>query len=253
MRGFVLLQSLAVLTVLLVIAQDADTQGKDKLDYRKLVEGLVSPNRPIRCDNRNRTISIPPRYDWSAQGRIEEKRRLLFNHCGEALPFLIEACTDGRYCLTSRWSEDDDFYSWSVGAVCSEIISRHVEAGFRDHMEFDDPPHWQRYDFVPRYYGAVSEKEKQEAQEWWRRHKAMPLHELQLAAFDWAIEKRTGEVNALSNPEEKKLAAEEVENLVSARNDLKRERKSVPPEKMWQSLVSPPTTHKVVPWSEVEK
>ena len=119
-----------------VIAQQEEVRNKDKeWNYRNLVDGLVSPNRPIKCDNSNNTISFPPKYDWNAQKRIEKNRQILFEHCEEALPFLIEGCTDSRYSLTSRYSEDDDFYSWSVARVCSEIIARHVEA-YRKHMRF---------------------------------------------------------------------------------------------------------------------
>jgi hypothetical protein len=256
MRLFVLVPLLAVLAVSGLVAQAAEKAQRNgqKLDYRKLVEGLVSPNRPISCENGDSpTISLPPRFDWKAQERIEENRRLLFDHCEEALPLLIEACTDARYSLTTRWTEDDDFYNFCVGEVCSEIISHHVEAGFRQHIEFEGPTHWHRYNLVPIFEGAMTDKEKRVVQEWWSRRKGMTVRELQLAAFDWAIEKRRGELKELSDPEQTNRGEDEIKNLTSAREALSRDNKSLPPRRMWRSLVGPPRTHKIVPWSEDEK
>ncbi len=232
------------------LAQHAEVKDRGtKPNYHKLVEGLVSPNRPIKCNNNDRTISIPPNYDWKAQEQIEKNRQILFDHCEEALPFLIEGCTDARYSLISKYSEDDDFYSWSVGRVCSEIISRHIEA-FREHIRFSIP-RWHQYNFVPIPNGAMTEKK--EIQEWWRGRKGMSLQELQLAAFDWAVEKRKNELKESSNAEEKKEASEEIKSLVSARDKLGRSNKCLPGGVMWQSLLSPPKGYTIVPWTEKGK
>ena len=224
------------------LAQQAEVKDKGKeLNYRELVKGLVSPNKPIRIRNYPRTISIPPNYDWKAQERIEKTRAILFDHCEEALPFLIEGCTDARYSLMSKWSEDPDYEAWSVGRVCSEIISRHVEV-FRKQMEFG-LMRWHRYNFVPEG------KDKKEIQEWWRTRKNMSLRELQLAAFDWAIEKRKHEFKGQSDSEEKG----ELKALVTARDKLRHSSKPLPDGAMWKSLVAPPKDYlgyKVVPWTE---
>ena len=233
-------------------AQQAVVKDKGaRPNYRELVAGLVSPNRPIKCDSRNQTISIPPDYDWKAQERIERNRKILFEHCAEALPFLIEGCTDSRYSLISKWSEDEDYYSWSVGQVCSEIIARHVEV-FRDHIRFT-LPRWHQYSFVPRPHGNMTKKDKKEIQEWWRGRKGMSLQELQLAGFDWAIEKRKKELAGSADAESKKEGSDELKSLVSARDKLKQSRTYVPPGVMWQSLLAPPSGYTVVPWTEKGK
>lgn len=153
------------------LAQQAEVKDKGtRLDYRTLVQGLISPNRPIKCDNSKMTISIPPNYDWKAQERIERNRKILFEHCAEALPFLIEGCTDARYSLISKWSEDEDYYSWSVGRVCSEIIARHVEV-FRHHIRFTLPM-WHQYNFIPLPRGNMTKRDKKEIQQWWRGARA---------------------------------------------------------------------------------
>ncbi len=231
------------------LAQQAEVKDKGtRLDYRTLVQGLISPNRPIKCDNSKMTISIPPNYDWKAQERIERNRKILFEHCAEALPFLIEGCTDARYSLISKWSEDEDYYSWSVGRVCSEIIARHVEV-FRHHIRFTLPM-WHQYNFIPLPRGNMTKRDKKEIQQWWRGRKGMSLRELQLAGFDWAIEKRKKELAGSLDAESKKEGSDELKSLVSARDKLKRSHTCLPSGVMWQSLLSPPKGYAVVPWTE---
>jgi hypothetical protein len=233
----------------ITLAQQTEVKDKGtKSNYRKLVEGLVSPNRPIKCNNYPPTISLPPNYDWKAQEQIEKNRRILFDHCEEALPFLLEGCTDARYSLMSKWSEDEDFYTWSVGRVCSEIISRHVEA-FREHIRFSLPRHHE-YNFVPMPHGVMTEQDKKEIQEWWRGRKAKSLHDLQLEAFNWAIEKRKSELKRSRDAEGEKAGAGELKSLVSSRDKLRQSNKCLPSGVMWQSLLSPPEGYTVVPWTE---
>ena len=228
-------------------AQQAEVKDKGKeLNYRELVKGLVSPNKPIRIRNYPPTISIPPNYDWKAQERIEKNRAILFDHCEEALPFLINGCTDARYSLVSKWSEDEDYYTWSVGRVCSEIVQRHVEV-FREQMRFS-LKRWHQYNFVPTPH-AMTEKESKEIQEWWRARKGMSLRELQLAAFDWAIEKRRHEFKRQSDGEEKG----ELKALATARDELRHSAKPLSDGVMWKSLVAPPRDYKVEMWTEKDQ
>ena len=229
-----------------VLAQQAEVkkEGKEQ-NYRELVKGLVSPNKAIRIRNDPATIAIPPNFDWKAQERIEKNRAILYEHCEDALPFLIEGCTDNRFSLVSQWSEDNDYYAWSVGRVCSEIISRHVEV-FRDQMNFS-LPRYHRYDFVPVPH-ALMEMEQKEIREWWLTRKGMSLRELQLAAFDWAIDKRTQEFKGQADAEEGELKA-----LIAAKNKLRRASKPLSDGVMWESLVAPPKHYKVVPWKEKDQ
>jgi hypothetical protein len=231
---------LLAVSIVLATCGTAFPQAKDeKLDYRELVKGLVSPNKPIRIRNYPPTIAIPPNFDWKAQERIEKNRAILYEHCEEALPFLIEGCTDNRFSLVSQWSEDPDYYAWNVGRVCSEIIQRHVEV-FRKQMNFS-LRRWHKYNFVP--IGQAKE-----AREWWNKRKGMSLRELQLAGFDWAIEK----VKHESDGEE----GGELKALVAARDKLRKASKPLPDGVMWESLVAPPKDYlgyKVVPWNEKGK
>jgi hypothetical protein len=229
-------------------AQDAaKPAAKPSADYRDLVKGLVSPNKPIGITNYPETIAIPPNYDWKVQALIERNRKLLFDHCEEALPFLIEACTDSRYSMVSHWSEDTDYETWSVGRVCSEIIQRHVEV-FRHSMRFT-PKRWHEYNFVP-IPRSMSEKGSKEIREWWHERKGLTLRELQLTGFDWAIAKRTEEFKG--NPDIQELGWE-IKALASAREELNRRREAISDGMMWQSLLSPPKGYKVLPWTETGK
>ena len=246
----------AFLIVLACLFTSLKAEAKDKeLDYRKLVEGLVSPNTPIKCENRGDTVlSIPPHYNWKAQERIEEKRRVLFDHCEKALPFLIEGCTDARYSLTAPWQEGDA-YSSCVGAICLEIIALHVEV-FREQIRFSDPQHWHQYNFVPQLHSAigkaVTDGRKKEIQDWWRERKHKSLYQLQIEAFDWAIEKRKEELKQLSDNRSRSEASDEIKSLVGEREKLNRSDKCLPPHHMWPSILS--TKHyTVAPWNEKDQ
>jgi hypothetical protein len=230
-----------------VSAEDKAGQGKDRpLDYRKLVDGLVSPNKPIECDTKKSTFSIDPRYDWKAQERVEANRQVLFEHCQEALPQLIDGCTDTRYSLTVPAAEEGA-YSWSVGDICADIIARHVEV-FRSEIRFEDASHWNRYEFVPHCFGEsdghVNDESKRKFREWWQQHKDMSIRDLQIAAFKWAIEKRHEELKetlndtTADNADDRKEAVNELANLNSALDKLKRSDSSLPPRGLADAVLS---------------
>jgi hypothetical protein len=260
LKGLATLKSLCVGgEQVLVFAEEENNER----DYRKLVAGLASPNKPIKCDNSDEavTVSIPPNYDWKAQARIERNRRILFDNCEEALPFLIEGCTDARYSLTSHWSEDD-IYSWCVGEVCLEIVASHVEI-FREHTRFRGPREWHEYNFIPRLHSAigsgVTAERKKQVQDWWRGRRGKSLLELQVEAFDWAIEKRKQERTSRSagKPDENAAredasAPDDIRQLIAARDKLKKDHKCLPPRKMWPSFLHSPTYYREVPWTEEE-
>ena len=230
------------------------TQNTER-DYRKLVEGLVSPNCPIWIVNGREyttAISIPPDYDWKAQKRIDENRELLSAHLEEALPFLIEGCTDTRYSLSGR-GDGDYVINSCVGWVCENIIVEPVEV-FREFMRFSDPMEWQRYNFVPRLSITidthVTDEQKKEVQDWWQRRKDKSLRELQIEAFDWAIEKRTKEFEKYKERER----PDDIDRLTAARDKLSRGTRYLPPRGhiSW-SILSPPKDLRVVPWTERQR
>ena len=84
----------------------------------------------------------------------------------------------------------------------------------------------------------------------------MSLRELQLAAFDWAIEKRKKELkqelddHRNGTAEIKEAASKELNGLVSARDNLRRSHKCLPGGMMWKSLLSPPNGFIILPWNE---
>ncbi len=212
----------------------------NQTNYRELIQGLVSPNKPMQCDNRRGRVSTPADYDWEAQERIEKNRRILYEHCEEALPFLMEGCTDTRYSLT--WRSDGYADNACVGDVCLQIVASHLEL-FRKYMMFDKPRYY-AYTFVPRINGAIGEQvtgeKKKEIEEWWRGRKGRSLLELQIEAFDRAIEKRKQERNGLRNgTREQSDATEEIERLVAVRDKLKKDRHCLPPYGIPRSVRSP--------------
>jgi hypothetical protein len=222
-------------------------------NYRKLVEGLVSPNRSFRIvdkDDSTAAISIPPNYDWEAQKRIDENRKLLSAHVEEALPFLVEGCTDSRYSLSQRWAEDYVINS-SVGDVCGDVIARYVEV-FREYMSFSDPVEWHQYNFVPHLSKTidphVNGMQEKEFRDWWRQRKDKSLRDLQIEAFDWAIEKRRKRYGQFKDSEQ----PGDLKGLTAARDKLSRDTTYLPPQHcgISQAFVSPPKEPRVLPWTE---
>jgi hypothetical protein len=239
--------SLAVLSFVSPVAPAKAAQP----DCRKLVKGLASSNTPIRCRGEAEDMSIPPGYDWKAQVPIEENRKILFAQCEKALPMLAEGCLDTRYSLTSEWIEGS-IYSWSVGQVCQMILANHIEV-FRDCIGFSGPGEWHKYDFVPELEtpigGKVSDRKKKEIQDWWRGRKHKSLQELQIEAFNWAIEKRKEDYKQELGKETRLEMSGEITRLTIARNALKRSSRPLPPSEMRPSILSP-QGYRTVPWTD---
>jgi hypothetical protein len=163
------------------------------------------------------------------------------------LPFLIEGCNDGRYSRTAHWSEDD-FYSWSVGAICLDIIASHVEV-FRNHIGFN-LPEWHEYTYVGASNHKAGDERAKHVADWWREHKGMSIRELQISAFDSAIEKRKQDVKRSLLG--KRLAtgkeADEITHMTFASDALKRGNQSLPPETMRPARWST-GRYTVAPWT----
>jgi hypothetical protein len=211
---------------------EKEATGRER-DYHRLVEGLVSPNKPVKCGKDGERPAFPPDYDREAQDHIEKNRRILYEHCADALPYLIEGSTDPRYSLT--WQSDSYAGNSCVGEVCLEIVACHIEVYGR-HMSPMSKERSHAYLFVPRIHGAVGEQvtkeKKKEIEDWWRERKGKTLLELQLEALKWAIEKCHGEAGLSEEPDR----AEEMKRLIAARVKLKQDHKCLPPQSMPRSV-----------------
>lgn len=211
-------------------AQQAEAKNQgSKTNYRELVKGLASPNKPLDCwdeGRENHKPDIPPSYDMAAQAPIEKNRRTLFEHCEEALPALIEGCTDTRYSLT--WQSDSYCDNSCVGEVCLEIVASHLEV-YREYMSLGSKKGVYAYRFVPQINAAIGEKvteeKKKEIEEWWQKRKDKSLLELQIEAFDWAIEKRKNDAETRGEGD----AAKDIKRLTAVRDKLKKNHKCLPP------------------------
>jgi hypothetical protein len=202
-----------------------------KLDYRNLVKGLVSPNKPCECAIDGNEVQFPHGYDAAAQDRIEKNRRTLYEHCDDALPALIEGCTDSRYSMT--WRSDDYCGNMCVGEVCLEIIAKHLEA-YRRYMSLGTKAEYYGFRFVPRLNGAIGDQvtdaRKKEIADCWRGRKGKTLVELQIEAFDWAISKRTEQdKGSRAANGGKSVFSDEIDRTVAARDKIKKEGKCLPP------------------------
>lgn len=200
------------------LAQAEEGQRKSiTRDYQALVKGLVSTNRPADCADAEAPPRFPHSYDRHAQGRIENNRRILYEHCEEALPLLMEAVSDNRYSLT--YQSDSYTGNLSVGGVCLEIVSAYLEV-YRPYIDSGSKESLLAHTFFRQF------KSSKEIEDWWQGRKDKSLVGLQIEALEWAIAKRQEEVR----PGKDQPSDASIERLIVLRDNLTRNRHRLPPE-----------------------
>jgi hypothetical protein len=198
--------------------QDAVTKDMRDRKYRALVAQLVSPNKPpVTANDRDGYVRFPPDYDKEAQARVNEARKTLSDNFEEALPYLVEALDDQRYCMTIIWAERF-FDNHSVGQTCREVIASHIEV-YREKLAFIGAHHSHVYDY------PISK-------EWWRGRQERTVADLQLEAIDWAIAKRQSD-EIWTEKRESGIRA-----LRKLREDLSRTKKALPGGRLYSMVVN---------------
>src|SRR5262245_11131841 len=161
-------------------ANDAPPKGKSPANYAELVSQLASPNgKPMTDNGADSSVRFPANYDVAAQKRIEAARQVLHDDIENALPYLVGALDDERYCMTINWMGGDAYYNYSVGRICENVIVSHLEV-YREIISFSGPGHWKRYNL------PISKQ-------WWETRKSRRMADLQVEAIDWGIEQRKAE------------------------------------------------------------
>jgi hypothetical protein len=193
------------------LGEESPSEKKMADKYKGLIEQLASPNKvPTVVNRQNASVSFPADYDVKSQRRIEEVRQELCDHFEEALPYLIEAVDDQRYCMTIRWGEGPQgYHNRSVGKICDDLIRSQLEI-YRDSIRFAGPEHWYRYSY------DVSSK-------WWQTRKGQTLAELQIESINWAIDLRQSEAEGRDG----KRAAADIVDLKKLRDEIASTGKSV--------------------------
>jgi hypothetical protein len=199
-----------------VFADDLESRPAKELNVAKLVEELVSPNKPPVTQNQSMSsVKFPAGYDVAAQRRINDIRQTLYDNVEDSLPFLINALDDERYCLTINWAEGDGFYNESVGAICRNIIASQLEV-YRDTFRFSDSGHYHKYDYKPI------------SREWWQARRDRKLYELQIEAVEWAIQQLEKDDDSDSRFDKKT----QLSDLRKLRDSIAKERKPAKPRRM---------------------
>lgn len=160
-----------------VVGEEFPWPNEARKNYAELIPLLVSPNE--KPSTAGESVTFSDSYDVKAQLRIHAIRQILHDNVEDALPSLVEALDEERYCMTVDWAEGDVYINCSVGDICRNVIATQLEV-YRDKMRFSDPQHWHRYDY------PISKK-------WWKSHKGSNLAELQTEAIKWAIDRRKAE------------------------------------------------------------
>lgn len=186
--------------------------------YRKLIRELVSPNKEPMTRNRSSgAVKFPEDYDVEAQKRIEATRIALRDNFESALPYLVDALNDDRYCMTIDFAEGQAYYNFSVGEICRDVIASQLEV-YRGTLRFSDVRHWHQYNY------PVSK-------EWLETRKGRGLVELQVEAIDWAISRRHNEASGED-------AMNQVVETRKLRDTISTTRKPAPPRRMLPMVTS---------------
>lgn len=181
-----------------VAGDEPPSKQETTKNYAQLISQLVSPNKEATTQNgADSKVKFPIGYDVAAQKRIEALRQVLHDDIENALPYLVGALDDQRYCMTINWMDGDAYYNFSVGTICRNVIASHLEV-YREEISFFGSGHWNRYNY------PISKK-------WWDERKGRRLSELQVEAIDWAIEKRKAEPKEFTEGRENEIA--ELQNL----------------------------------------
>jgi hypothetical protein len=200
--------------------KEAATKDARAKEFKALIEQLASPNmKPMTHNDGDATVKFPPRYDVQAQARINEARKQLQRDVEEALPFLVEALNDARYSLTMDWADGDGYYNRSVGEVCEEVITSHLEI-YRDKIRFSSPQHWRRYNGAPI------------SKEWYEPRKDRSLAELQVEAVERALALRKADRGKSEPKEVREESNKEVSALEALRDQIVKSGKPVEPQRL---------------------
>lgn len=198
------------------IGDDKLTKAEAAKKYRDLVQQLASPNEKAVTKNGQRvSVKFPEGYDTKAQDRIKEVRQVLYDNVEEALPYLIEALEDERYCMTISWADHSAYYNSSVGDVCRNVIQSRFEV-YRDSMRFAGPGHWREYSYDPFN------------KEWAQEHEGRSLVELQIEAIDWAIAQRKTDTLNPGSPKNDVAVLQKLRDSIAAANKPAKARSMYP-------------------------
>ncbi len=187
--------------------------------YKELIQQLASPNQPAtkRSSKARVSVTFPAKYDVKAQEQIDVVRKELQNNAQDALPYLVEALDDDRYCMTISWAEGDAYHNQSVGDVCEEIMRSQLEV-YRSKMTFTKE-RWREYEY------PISK-------EWYETRQALSLVELQIEAIDWAIEKRKTEPEKSIEGRRGEILRNEVAELERLRDGIAKTKKPTAPGRL---------------------
>jgi hypothetical protein len=200
------------------IGKESSSKDKPKRNYAELISQLVSPNK--KPTTGVESVKFPAGYNVQVQQRIKATRQILQDNIEEALPYLVDALDDPRYCMTINWAEGDGYYNKSVGAICKDVIASQLEV-YRDAISFSGPHHWHKYNY------PISKK-------WWEMRKGHRIAELQVEAIDWAIKQRMAEPEKEIRDDRKNEVAE----LQKLRDGIAKSGKPAKPSGMLRMVTS---------------
>lgn len=175
------------------------------MDGERLVDAIVSQNRPPSIVSKNEEPVFPKEFRWADQDRVKLAIQQLVDHAEEAWPVLVQHLDDKRYCIT--YDAFDVPRNFSVGDVCVQIVLDYISEGY--------------FSCVPIHsYGTYNilsvpgpaTKDVSVLKKWCQERNKKMLFELQTEGCEWAIPV-VGRLDTLSG-EEKRLSLDAIEERI---------------------------------------
>jgi len=107
-----------------------ETRQKSDEKVKELIGQLESPNLPVNPEAQW-PVSYPDGYDHDAQSAIEQVIIDIKDEEEKAIPLLLSAVKDEKYCLSKN---EETLKDYTVGEVCRQIL---VELLTHDEMKED--------------------------------------------------------------------------------------------------------------------
>ena len=191
-------------------------------EIKALLDKLVSPNpKPITDEDRDKHMAPDrqsPALDEKKQGEVRRARIELRKLGSDTFQFLIDRWKDDRYSLTVENMLSGYSRNQSVGRVCQTILYDQIQPyGYWQSSGGPDPRSKPMRPCYPEKFLSSQEA----ARQWWKKHKAKPLDQIQLEVLDWVI--------AEEGKSPKKFSNKEKSNLQQIRRKLLTGGKPLPP------------------------
>jgi hypothetical protein len=160
----------------------------ESVEIERLIEALVSSNPKPQRSESGRGLIYPEGYDEKGEEAVFDAAVPLLKKGPAAFPTLMKHSEDRRFSFCRESAGSGAMRAWHVGKACELIIESQLDV--YDKVGFDQQ-------MFPNYFDNVVKGKKFDA--WWKAHREETLADLQIEAFEWAIQQETNLLEEWNN------------------------------------------------------